>query len=146
MLALLQMRSWLWPLRGSSKMILRRIEAMAYSVPSTPPKYGLTSLLANAFGDFTEGVVMNHKKLRRLYREERRQVRRRSGRKRVLGTRAPTAIPQRSQPTLEPGFPVRGLLRWPPVPAPRGGRRLHPRMSRLSRRPIAGRLTGCART
>jgi hypothetical protein len=32
---------------------------------------------------------MNHKKLRRLYREERLQVRRRSGRKRALGTRAP---------------------------------------------------------
>ena len=37
---------------------------------------------------------MNHKKLRRLYREERLQVRRRSGRKRALGTRAPMTIPQ----------------------------------------------------
>jgi putative transposase len=41
-----------------------------------------------------EGVVMNHKKLRRLYREERLQVRRRSGRKRALGTRAPMVLPQ----------------------------------------------------
>jgi putative transposase len=41
-----------------------------------------------------EGVVMNHKKLRRLYREERLQVRRRSGRKRAVGTRAPMALPQ----------------------------------------------------
>jgi putative transposase len=41
-----------------------------------------------------EGVIMNHKKLRRLYREERLQVRWRSGRKRALGTRAPMAIPQ----------------------------------------------------
>jgi putative transposase len=41
-----------------------------------------------------EGVIMNHKKLRRLYREERLQVRRRSGRKRALGTRAPMEIPQ----------------------------------------------------
>ena len=41
-----------------------------------------------------EGIVMNHKKLRRLYREERLQVRRRSGRKRAVGTRAPLAIPQ----------------------------------------------------
>jgi len=41
-----------------------------------------------------EGLVMNHKKLRRLYREERLQVRRRSGRKRALGTRLPMAIPQ----------------------------------------------------
>ena len=37
---------------------------------------------------------MNHKKLRRLYREERLQVRRRGGRKRALGTRAPLALPQ----------------------------------------------------
>ena len=41
-----------------------------------------------------EGVTMNHKKLRRLYREERLQVRRRGGRKRALGTRAPMALPQ----------------------------------------------------
>jgi putative transposase len=37
---------------------------------------------------------MNHKKLRRLYREERLQVRRRGGRKRALGTRVPMAMPQ----------------------------------------------------
>jgi putative transposase len=41
-----------------------------------------------------EGIVMNHKKLRRLYRDERLQVRRRGGRKRALGTRAPMALPQ----------------------------------------------------
>jgi putative transposase len=41
-----------------------------------------------------EGTRVNHKKLRRLYREERLQVRRRGGRKRALGTRAPLALPQ----------------------------------------------------
>lgn len=41
-----------------------------------------------------EGVRVNHKKLRRLYREERLQVRRRLGRKRALGTRAPMVLPQ----------------------------------------------------
>jgi putative transposase len=41
-----------------------------------------------------EGLMMNHKKLRRLYREEGLQVRRRSGRKRARGTRAPMMIPQ----------------------------------------------------
>lgn len=41
-----------------------------------------------------EGTVVNHKKLRRLYREERLQVRKRGGRKRALGTRAPMTIPQ----------------------------------------------------
>jgi putative transposase len=41
-----------------------------------------------------EGIVMNHKKLRRLYREERLQVRRRSGRKRAVGTRVPMVLPR----------------------------------------------------
>ncbi len=41
-----------------------------------------------------EGIAPNHKKLRRVYAEERLQVRRRGGRKRALGTRAPMAIPQ----------------------------------------------------
>ena len=41
-----------------------------------------------------EGVGINHKKLFRLYREERLTVRRRGGRKRAPGTRAPMAIPQ----------------------------------------------------
>jgi putative transposase len=41
-----------------------------------------------------EGLHLNHKKLRRLYSEERLQVRRRGGRKRALGTRAPMTIPQ----------------------------------------------------
>ena len=41
-----------------------------------------------------EGIHMNHKKLRRLYAEERLQVRRRGGRKRALGTRMPMTLPQ----------------------------------------------------
>ena len=41
-----------------------------------------------------QGVRINHKKLYRLYKEERLSVRKRSGRKRALGTRAPMAIPQ----------------------------------------------------
>jgi putative transposase len=41
-----------------------------------------------------EGIALNHKKLFRLYREERLTVRRRGGRKRALGTRAPLALPQ----------------------------------------------------
>lgn len=41
-----------------------------------------------------EGIQMKQKKLRRLYREERLQVRRRGGRKRALGTRAPMVLPQ----------------------------------------------------
>jgi putative transposase len=41
-----------------------------------------------------EGIRLNHKKLFRLYREERLTVRRRGGRKRALGTRAPITLPQ----------------------------------------------------
>jgi len=41
-----------------------------------------------------EGIHMNRKKLIRLYTEEGLKVRRRGGRKRALGTRAPMAIPQ----------------------------------------------------
>ena len=40
-----------------------------------------------------EGIVMNHKKLRRLYREEGLAVRRRRGRKRATGTRKPMPMP-----------------------------------------------------
>ena len=40
-----------------------------------------------------EGYVVNHKKLFRLYREEKLAVRRRGGRKRAIGTRAPMTVP-----------------------------------------------------
>jgi hypothetical protein len=40
------------------------------------------------------GIKLNHKKLYRLYKEERLTVRRRGGRKRALGTRAPMVIQQ----------------------------------------------------
>ena len=42
-----------------------------------------------------QGIVMNLKKLRRLYREEKLTVRKRGGRKRALGTRRPLALPSR---------------------------------------------------
>jgi putative transposase len=41
-----------------------------------------------------QGIKLNRKKLYRLYKEERLTVRKRGGRKRALGTRAPMAIPQ----------------------------------------------------
>ncbi|WP_035723648.1 IS3 family transposase, partial [Bradyrhizobium sp. ARR65] len=40
-----------------------------------------------------EGHVINHKKLFRLYREEKLAMRRRGGRKRAIGTRAPMTVP-----------------------------------------------------
>jgi hypothetical protein len=41
-----------------------------------------------------EGFIVNHKRLFRPYREEPLMVRRRGGRKRTLGTRAPMTIQQ----------------------------------------------------
>ena len=41
-----------------------------------------------------EGFAVNHKKLRRIYREEGLQVRKRGGRKRGLGTRKPMIVPE----------------------------------------------------
>ena len=40
-----------------------------------------------------EGMTVNHKRLFRLYREEKLSVRKRGGRKRALGTRAPMLVP-----------------------------------------------------
>ena len=40
-----------------------------------------------------EGVAINHKRLLRLYREEKLSLRKRAGRKRALGTRAPMLVP-----------------------------------------------------
>jgi putative transposase len=40
-----------------------------------------------------EGHVVNHKRLFRLYREEKLNVRRRGGRKRAVGTRSPMLLP-----------------------------------------------------
>jgi putative transposase len=41
-----------------------------------------------------EGFIVNHKRLFRIYREERLLVRRRGGRKRALGARTPMLIPE----------------------------------------------------
>jgi putative transposase len=41
-----------------------------------------------------EGMMMNHKKFHRIYREEKLQVKRRRGRKKPTGTRAPMTLPQ----------------------------------------------------
>jgi len=41
-----------------------------------------------------EGFAVNHKRLFRIYREERLMVRKRNGRKRAVGTRSPMPIPK----------------------------------------------------
>jgi putative transposase len=40
-----------------------------------------------------DGIIVNHKKLFRLYREERLSVRKRGGRKRAVGSRSPALVP-----------------------------------------------------
>jgi putative transposase len=58
-----------------------------------------------------EGITMNHKKLYRLYREEGLTVRRRRGRKRATGTRAPSTIPQGPNQRWSLDF-VADVLSW----------------------------------
>ena len=58
-----------------------------------------------------EGVRMNKKKLFRLYKEEGLAVRRRRGRKRATGTRAPTALPDRPNQRWSLDF-VADALAW----------------------------------
>ena len=60
-----------------------------------------------------EGLVVNHKKLFRLYREERLGVRQRGGRKRALGTRAPMQVALRpnERGSLELASPAFGSSR-----------------------------------
>ncbi|WP_354249192.1 IS3 family transposase [Bradyrhizobium sp. LA2.1] len=74
-------------LRPDDATIRVRLRELA----SVRRRFGYRRLLLMIRG---EGVLINHKKLRRLYAEERLQVRRRGGRKRALGTRAPMALPQ----------------------------------------------------
>jgi putative transposase len=75
--------------------------------PSRPDDVGLRERLRELAGErrrfgyrrlgyllAREGLVPNHKKLLRIYREEGLKVRRRGGRKRALGTRAPMTLPQ----------------------------------------------------
>ena len=72
-----------------------------------------------------KAIGVNHKKLFRLYREERLMVRKRGGRKRALGTRAPMPLPQGAEPTVELGLRLRHVDGWPALPRAGSGRRLH---------------------
>jgi putative transposase len=51
-----------------------------------------------------EGFMVNHKRLFSIYREEWLMVRKRGGRKRALGTRAPTMVPSRPNDRWSLGF------------------------------------------
>ncbi len=75
------------PLRGKDDAVRERMREIA----NERRRFGYRRL---AFLLWREGKGMNLKKVYRLYREERLTVRKRGGRKRALGTRAPMAIPQ----------------------------------------------------
>ena len=67
--------------------------------------------------EVSDAIKLNRKKLYRLYKEERLTVRKRGGRKRALGTRAPMAIPQSrnlrwSLASLQPDA-LAGVAVWP---------------------------------
>lgn len=73
--------------RGSDEAIRNRLRELAHE----RRRFGyrrLHLLLGR------EGMRLNRKKLYRLYKEERLTVRKRNGRKRALGTRAPMTVPQ----------------------------------------------------
>jgi putative transposase len=68
-----------------------------------------------------EGYVINHKKLFRLYREEKLAVRRRGGRKRATGTRAPMMVPMAPNDQLVARLRVGSAHGRPPLPNPDRG-------------------------
>ena len=73
--------------RGDDSALRQRLRELA----SLRRRFGYRRLLILLR---REGREINHKKLFRLYREERLSVRRRGGRKRALGPRAPMTLPQ----------------------------------------------------
>ena len=82
------LRAWQYePLRGKDDAVRVRMREIA----NERRRFGYRRL---AILLKREGKGMNLKKVYRLYREERLTVRKRGGRKRALGTRAPMAIPQ----------------------------------------------------
>ena len=72
-------------------------------------------------------------------------MRRRGGRKRALGTRAPMVAAAGSEPALVARLRQRHADRRPPLPDPGGGRRLHPRVPLPGGRHLAVGPAGRAR-
>ena len=73
-----------------------------------------------------EGFKVNHKRLYRIYREEKLVVRKRGGRKRALGTRAPMVLP--SRPNERWSLDFGQLRRRAALPRSVHRRRLHARV------------------
>ena len=109
--------------RGSDEAIRNRLRELAHE----RRRFGyrrLHLLLGR------EGMRLNRKKLYRLYQEERLTVRKRNGRKRALGTRAPMTVPQGIEPALVSGLRFRCTRLQPPLPHSGGHRRFQPGMPR----------------
>ena len=92
-----------------------------------------------------EGWDMNWKKLYRIYREEGLTVRKRGGRKRAIGTRAPMAIPQGPNQRWSLDFVSDALSDGRRFHILNGDRRLQPRMPGLGRGYLAVRPAGRTR-
>ena len=60
-----------------------------------------------------DGIIVKHKKLFRLYREEKLSVLKRGGRERAIGTLTPDACAVVAQRALELGFHLGSAQRWP---------------------------------
>jgi putative transposase len=84
-----------------------------------------------------QGLVMNQKKLRRLYREEKLQLRRRGGHKRALRHAQAHPCSRSHQCPLEPPLRLRHILRPPAFPGVGCGRRLHAGVPGADRRHLA---------
>ena len=69
-----------------------------------------------------EGIVLNCKKLYRLYREERLMVRKRGGTQTCTGNESADGNPARKEPTLVARLCVRCARLQPQVPYPGRGR------------------------
>ncbi len=93
-----------------------------------------------------EGFIVNHKRLFRIYREERLMVRKRGGRKRALGTRAPMAVPRLPNDRWSLDFVSDQFASGRRIPYPGDLRRLHPGMPRGRGRCLVVRPPGGART
>ena len=93
--------------RGDDMALRQRLRALA----GERRRFGYRRLLILLR---REGIELNHKKLFRLYREERLTVRRRGGRKRALGTRAPMTLPQGP---ISVGASTLSAMCWPMVAA-----------------------------
>ena len=91
-----------------------------------------------------EGHVVNHKRLFRMYREEKLHVRHRGGRKRAIGSRGPMLVPMAPNQQWSLDFVADQLTDGRRFRDADRGRQLQPRMHGAHCRHIAVRRPGGA--